>query len=494
MTSLFHRVVLALNDKKKQLNDKPLYLLTLHSDLDAVFAGGTEGHVRQLRSFLLHDNHAVLTLTPRRRKRGFVLRGMFGQEIFLEECFEEGSLPDLIFLLEHYVDRLHVHHTLKWPAIALEVLAKSAIPLKAVSAHDFWFLCPSVKLLTDYKPERFCEVESDLKKCNTCLATKWRRPHETIQDYRLHSHEFLQHFDTILLPSQSMVPYFQKAYAEKWPSLSSKIKMLSHDLRYLFNINPAQSNKAIKNSDKKRICFIGALDVAKGSTILIEAIPELQQLGFEIDIFGSIFPRKHPHLNDVTIKLYKTPQELSLLLSENGGPDFLGYVSIWAETFSYTFFEGMLLSDRAIPIVSPFGNPAQVCQETGVGVVMKACTSAALIEAVKQAIASSEHYHKKRSEFIQPLREKISHAPYLSEYIKATSVEITNEKQDKVKQLEMSDVFLTQASEKDAALLKAATSWRGKLSWKIRRLRRIGERLRRSGLLAMLRHLVGKFI
>lgn len=478
----FHRIDTALKLIKSKNTD--LILFTLHSDPDKVFTGGTEGHVKQLRALLLNANKAVLILAPTGNKN-FVLRGSIGEKIFSEEFFHQDSLVNLISVLELYVDNLHVHHTMEWSAVGLEALSNSAIKIKIVTAHDFWFLCPSITLLTEYHPERFCEVERDLKKCNNCLATKWKRPHETIQQYRSITLKFLEKFDRILVPSVSLLPYFKKAYGSDWDKLLPKVNILPHDLSYLEGIY--QANKVNIANTKNKFTFIGALDGRKGSNLLLAAIPELEKQGFKIEILGSIFPRYHPNLKNTQIKLYKSAQELSQLLSDNGGPDFLGYISIWAETFSYTFFEGLLLCPTAIPIAGPYGNPAYVCHEKEIGVVMSACTPTALIDAVYRAKTQRDGYQKKLENYVEGLRKEIHQRSYLADYLAVTHIAGHASKSI----MPISDDFLTQASIQDELLQKHEATLLNTLRWKIKKLRRIFERVRRVGWLTAFRHLRG---
>jgi glycosyltransferase involved in cell wall biosynthesis len=409
-------IVTELAVVKKTIKKNNVYLFTLHTNPDAVIAGGTEAHVRQLRALLLNQQDAVLVMTPAGEK-GFLLVGWIGKNIFFEKFFQEGECRNLMLVLEHYVDRLHVHHTVHWPRDVLALLANSSIKIKTVSAHDLFFLCPSVILLTDYEPQRFCAVESDMKKCNECLTIKYQHKNETMQAYRFTLYKFLEKFDTVLVPSFSVLPYFEKAYGVNWSGIASKVKVLPHDINYIFNAKKVPHPEKTKRA---RICFIGEMLEHKGYRLLRDAIPELQREGFDIEVCGSI-QEPHPNFNNVKISSYKTTEELAILLSEHGGPDFICYPSIVAETFCYTFFEGLLLSQKAIPIVGPYGNPASVCKDMGIGPVMSACTSAALVDAVMQAKICCNQYREKIDRYSAVLREKTEHNLYLSEYIKATS-------------------------------------------------------------------------
>lgn len=411
------RLLLALRRVKKSAT---ICLLTLHADIDSTYAGGTEGHVRHLRSLLLEKNHAVLVCSPS-KKRKFILRGMLGSEVFFEGSFHRKQLRNIIALLATYVDRLHVHHTIGWPDSAVEALAKSAIPIKTVTAHDFWFLCPSINLLTGMERSFFCGVESDMSKCNDCLAKKWHHVDETIQDYRAGSLAFLQYFSAITMPSPSMLPYFEKAYGAMWSQIAPRVKVLPHYLGHLLSIQPVSTRAEPKGDTKERLCFIGALGEHKGAKIIIEAIPDLQKAGFEVEIFGVIHPNQHPNLDSIKITPYKNSQELMQLLSVKGAPDYLCYAPIWPETYLYTMYEGFMICPTAIPIVGPYGNPAQVCKESGIGPIMREGTSAALIEAAMLARQSRHEYYKKLVPFVKDLRDKISRRSYLDEYFEATA-------------------------------------------------------------------------
>lgn len=429
----FHRVLIILHSIKNYVRPRAVHLFTLHSDPDSIFYGGTEKHVRRITSLLLQDRHAVLIIAPKENET-FLIRGMLGEDVFLEEFFHQSLIEDLMSLIESYVDSLHVHHTMFWSQASQTALAKSSIPNKIVTVHDFWFICPTINLLTGKNRDQFCQLEPDPSKCNLCLGNYYNYP-EQIQSYRNSSLNFLEHFDKILVPSQSVAGYFQTFFRREGSALDERIQVLGHDLSYIIDVTEQGLNKSIQTElDKsvipKKVIFIGALGMHKGSVAIIDAIPLLNAEGIEVEIIGRFHSAQHPNLRlgQVTVLPYKGVEDLKGILQLKR-PDVLAFPSIWPETFCYVFYEGLILCPSAVPVVGPYGNPAEVALKESLGPVMKETTGMALFEAVKKALANQTRYQDNVRQFVAKLKTRDQ--SYLTCYLE-TAFQLKSKPRDHV--------------------------------------------------------------
>ncbi|MNS16307.1 Glycosyl transferase family 2 [compost metagenome] len=402
----FERLAVILTALRLE-NSKTIYLMTLHNDPDSPNGGGTEKHVRHVQRQLDSQGHAVLELFPI-SDENFCLRVQSQGQAILVERFHAGVLPHLLPILEANVDCLHVHHTLHWPDEALKALTSARIPRKIFSAHDYFQICPTINLLRLPDSTSFCEVEQNRDACNSCLNRKPGFEQNSIQQYRRRTLSFLQTFDTILFPSDAMARYFELGFGDDWLSLRDRAKVLNHDLAHLL----ALESPTEQPPREKSLVFVGAIGIHKGSLLLLEALPMLISHGYSVEILGSIHPKSKALLG-VPVTPYETPEELKQLLDERN-PAIVAFPATWAETYCYAFYEGILLAANAVPVVGPFGNPANVTKQEGIGVAMRAATSEALIEACNEASESWKDLHAKKKQYLQTLHATTR--PYYEAY------------------------------------------------------------------------------
>jgi hypothetical protein len=358
-------------------------LMVLHADPFSVLAGGTERQVRSLATLLANQQATVLIIFPARyetiRVRCLSLN--------LDLTFHRDSLSDLMPLFEASVDVLHVHHTLGWNESNQTLLARSQIPYKILTLHDYYFICPSVNLLKAPAGLTFCGVERDLVACNHCLQQFHGYRLESIELYRQKKLALLQAFDQILLPSSSMEPFLAAAFGKGWQELTSRCSVLPHDLTHLTAI-ASPICKPVEN--KKRMVFIGSLSLLKGAQLIAAAIPILISLGYEIEIWGRLHGLSRKLKKLVKQRSFTEQHELQTLFTQFK-PAIAVFASITAETFSFVFYETLLLGGGVVPVVSQFGHPAQIVTTTGMGLVMPNMTVAALVQS---CIHAEQHYAK----------------------------------------------------------------------------------------------------
>jgi len=85
-----------------------------------------------------------------------------------------------------------------------------------------------------------------------------------------------------------------------------------------------------------------------------------------------------------------------------------------AETYCYTFYEGLFLSETAVPVVGPFGHPASVIEENGIGVVMTDTSADALVASCIDAARRWDELWQNRNAWRRKVQSSV--LDYLTAY------------------------------------------------------------------------------
>jgi glycosyltransferase involved in cell wall biosynthesis len=345
------------------------------------------------------------------------LRGYKKGERFLDERIAAECTRELAELLGPIVQVLHVHHMLGWSESALDAILNLPVGRRVVSLHDFHMVCPSIVLLKD--DESFCGVEPDRRKCNRCFRANWSAGEGTIEAYRLKYLNRLTAMDAVFVPSESVALYVKRAFPELWAEKRSKICIVENDLSYLFDV----ARKAIRADTveaataTRKVAFVGALHRIKGRELIVRALDELWRKGVKTEIIGELVPAVRREGLDLAVHRYSDLDQFVRVLSESR-PEIVATPSIVSESFGFAFYEGALLAPWAIPVVGPYGNPADVVKRSGIGVVMDSCTPHALVKAVEQALDHRAELLKIKAHWARQLLSTPN--PFLEQYLTVT--------------------------------------------------------------------------
>jgi 2-polyprenyl-3-methyl-5-hydroxy-6-metoxy-1,4-benzoquinol methylase/GT2 family glycosyltransferase/glycosyltransferase involved in cell wall biosynthesis len=402
----FHRLRILLEILRAR-SKTDIVLFALHSDPDGRYAGGTERHVRQLEMALADREIATAEIFP--QGRNLRLRGLYQDQRYFDELFDQSVAPAMFELLSEAIGTLHAHHFRGWSEKAIDGLIAARFKRKLCTLHDFVPLCPSGFLLAGEQRRRFCEVETDLRKCNRCLESVIGYRSDSIDGYRAKWLPRVAAFDRILTPSRAVLAYWEKGLAASAPDLLKRIEPFEHDLAPL----RALAGRAIPwKSERPQalIAFVGGFGKPKGSDLIIESAPALRRLGFDVEVVGYFDPASDLEAAQIRLTRYRTPMELLIWLQQNA-PMIVAHPSLAAESFCFAFYECMLLCESAVPVVGPFGNPAALVRETGSGVVMTEGTSAALVSACELARATYAQLVETRARYRERLRSAAQDYP-----------------------------------------------------------------------------------
>jgi glycosyltransferase involved in cell wall biosynthesis len=360
---------------------KGVVIQFLHSDPFASSAGGTEFHVRDLDNKYLKSGYSVLEVFP--EGDGFGVRYIDNQGNKTLDKFYFDDLQRLLVLLGPRLAFIHVHHLKNWPDDVLDWLIADQSIRKAFTFHDFWMLCPTVNLLRYGRD--YCGVEQDRVKCGDCYRRNSGFTGRDAYAHRQRLKPFLENCATLMAPSESA----KNVVGLGFPEIKTKVQVVPHDLAYLSELAVVK-NSGIQTK-KVKIAFVGAIVIHKGGRLLSEAIPQLAKLGYELLVIGRVSPNLLSDLKSIRVVPYASSSELKKAL-ELEKPSHIAFVSNWPETFCYALFEGLLLSEGAIPVVGPFGNPKEFVEKHGIGGVMSSYDVPALISAIEDVNQHREKY------------------------------------------------------------------------------------------------------
>lgn len=216
-------------------NGKKNLLYVLHMDFRADSVdniGGTQFHVKDLVAHMRKD-HNVFVLA----RDGRMLR----LTVYLERdqmtfSFPIGEKPAFmpfthkaiaetyrLILKAFSVDMVHVHHVSGLSFDFFSITKEMGIPM-AMTLHDFYFVCPTIKLLE--RKTSYCGGCGE--NCDACLRDELGYVPQThyLQTWRAHCRSALECCDAVITPSEAV----KKVYCSIYPEIESKVRVVYHGM------------------------------------------------------------------------------------------------------------------------------------------------------------------------------------------------------------------------------------------------------------------------
>lgn len=211
--------------------------------------GGTQLHVKHLTMGLRKDmnifvaarDRDYLQVTAYTEEKEYIFRFYVGEK----ELFPQNRNRDLakIFravLMGFKIDLVHVHHTATTSNDIYYEADKLQIPI-IFTAHDFYYICPSEKLLDS---DGCICIEKKSRDCESCLRKKKNvyEQNNYISMWQKVHREVLGICKCIVTPSKSAKDILSKFY----PEYENKIKVIEHgmDTHGVLDINEADIHKS----------------------------------------------------------------------------------------------------------------------------------------------------------------------------------------------------------------------------------------------------------
>ena len=313
--------------------------------------GGTQLHVKDLVMGLQHQYNIVvvareqtwLNVTLYSDNKEVCLK-FFIDEIPIYMPFRSNKfrkIYDQIISLFH-VGLIHIHHVY---GLTLELYyagKKAGIPI-VTTLHDFYYLCPSIKMMDS--SEQLCVYEDSPERCAICMK-KMKNIIPSlnyIEIWRQEHLEVLRISETIVVPSDNTKSIIMHYY----PLIEDKIQVIGHGLR---RFKQKEKKLAERNTKTFNIAFLGSVgSKAKGADTIYQLIKHGSK---EIHwyIFGVM---GHCDLmmleQDNYTKVGKYERESLPQLMEQYEIDLIAILPIWPETFCYTLSESILCG---IPVIA----------------------------------------------------------------------------------------------------------------------------------------------
>lgn len=209
-----------------------LYLLHLDFATEAFNnIGGTQLHVRdlmmQLRGeyniFVAARDVDCLRLTAYTEKDTVSLKFYIGEAEEFPVFYDESLAKIYEEILRAFsIDLVHVHHTQDLSLDIYEAAAKLGIPVTA-TLHDYYYTCPTVKLLNE--KGKFCPNQ-ETRDCVSCLHQNCGFAEQVsyLERWRKENEKALNLCDKIIFPSESA----KKVVTDIFPSLEKRSIVIPH--------------------------------------------------------------------------------------------------------------------------------------------------------------------------------------------------------------------------------------------------------------------------
>ena len=277
------------------------------------------------------------------------------------------------------IDWIFVNQLLTYPVPKiLNFISESKVPY-TFFGHDFFAVCPQYQLLN--YADRYCNAETDLKKCADCLK-KCRSPFAkysatNIENWRKEFKKFFEGAQEIIVPSENTAEIFKKYYSVP---ITVREHEINKNLKYTFETNFAEE-------EILTVAVIGAIGNEKGSKIIYALAEKLEKnnLPIKLIVIGITNLQNSAYISankNFQITGAYDNKEISNLLAKYKVALVL-IPSIWPETYSYTTTEAM--SSGYPVMVFPLGAPADRVKLGG-GWILEEISEDAVIKKLEQLL------------------------------------------------------------------------------------------------------------
>jgi GT2 family glycosyltransferase/glycosyltransferase involved in cell wall biosynthesis len=263
------------------------------------------------------------------------------------------------WMIKYSIELLHVRH-IAWHSLGLMTEARMlGIPI-AFSFHDFYTICPTVKLLDENAS--FCGGVCTASK-GECQHELWDEPdfpalkNRAIQTWQQRFAEALKLADMLITTS----PSAREIILARYPELDAKrFVVIPHgrDFPAFHDLAPEW-----KRGEPLRILVPGNISIAKGGALLKKMLDQAPKGAIELHVMGNIANDTGLRRTVIDHGTYHR-SEFARIVREIR-PHIGAVFSIWPETYCHTLTE---MWSCGIPVVGvDFGAVAERIRENGAG-------------------------------------------------------------------------------------------------------------------------------
>lgn len=296
--------------------------------------GGTTRHVHEMAEAWSRQGFTVLCVETYNRIAVVTLYEMGSADeenqlyYYIPQQYEE-----MVKHLKLYIPVLiHYHHLMFSDGKMLSLVDDLAVPAY-LTLHDYFVVCPSIKLVT--KQKIYCE-EPMISICENCFeqikanitALDLSNVY-SISDWRKNMLAFMSRMEKIFVPSQDEKIRLKRYF--------TKLDFTVFENPEVVPIPEVVKQEESSLHDVRRIGVIGLISDEKGARIIEQCVQiiEKKRLNIQIVVFGKILRKINAKRQIVNVLgMYKEDEIYSLIQQEK--IDFFWFPGQWPETYSYT--------------------------------------------------------------------------------------------------------------------------------------------------------------
>lgn len=403
-------------------NSKKNILFVLHNDFLVGSnhpIGGTEFHVKDIIEHTDEINPMVMFV----KNQEIVFQVFLDKEIITLNFAMESMIYDFTQssysynriveqLIDYFrVEGIHIHHLKTHTLDLLEIAEKREIPV-FITLHDFYCICPKIKLLN--QDNIYCKDIRNQDMCRECLKKAFGYNKTNLTQWNKKMYAVLTKAEKVYVPSNSAKEIFKDYYEKALGEFNIDITVVEH------GVEVKRIEKSCSQNSKFRVAFIGGICPEKGSKLINEVICKYTGEDIEWHVFGNI--------GDQTLNLLEKENlikhgryertEIEAKLNEYN-IDLVCVLSIWPETYSYTISESVIAQ---IPILTmDIGALGERIRNYDCGWLLPYnATGNEILEAIKAIQKNPEDYRSKEEKLEQVnLPTKLDRGKlYENEYLK----------------------------------------------------------------------------
>lgn len=287
-----------------------------------VLGGGTLRHAKEMVAAWSSQGHCTLLVQTAGR---LVKISVFesGKCVNVHRLFDAKGKKTEDILRAYKVRILHVEHLLDAEPEWMRLHKKLGIPL-VVTLHDYYTVCPFIKLTTE--EDMYCG-EKGVPDCNACLQRRkfifpaGKEMVANIETWRTRWEAYLKEAALVIVPSEDMLRRIRRYYPALRLCMREDPELIGND------------------GGGRTIGLIGVLSKAKGAQKIKEVLSccAERHCALHFVLFGTLqdVQLTVEEKNYITILgPYREEEVYDLIRSRS--IDFFWFPGVWPETYSYT--------------------------------------------------------------------------------------------------------------------------------------------------------------
>lgn len=231
---------------------------------------------------------------------------------------------------------LHIRH-IGWHSLSLIPIAKQQGLIVVFSFHDYYALCPTVKLLDELNQfcSGCCTVTNESSNTQDCLPELWpsdsfpRLKGAWVKTWRMQFNQALSHCDRFITTHASV----RQLIAAHLEVDDSKFRVIAHgrDFEKLHQLSESYNSES-----PLKVLLLGTINTSKGAEIIKHLLAIDGDALLEFHVLGEMpVESRHPRLH--VHGVYER-EEIAARVADIS-PHIGGVFSIWNETWCHTLTE-----------------------------------------------------------------------------------------------------------------------------------------------------------